>query len=90
MPHYRKLKIKRNNLASLQELEYVVGGLDKISRNRGVFAYDSTLYECGAGLFAISPVFDSMDSFLYWARIQGFTVHSLRKPYCVCRPIPVA
>jgi hypothetical protein len=46
-----------------------------VSGESGTFAYDELLWFKGIGHFAISPVFQSVESFYVWAKEQGFVYH---------------
>lgn len=70
------------DFAQLQELEYVIDGVDRCTGKAGAFVFDSDR----DGLWAISPVFASVRELFEWCSEQGFTKHS-DKPYTVCRPV---
>ena len=62
-------------LGNFTEITYCVECKDERSGEVGTFAYDELLWNKGLGHFAISPVFDSVDSFYNWGKSQGFHYH---------------
>lgn len=69
------MKYTHVELEDFLEVTYCVGCRDERSGDVGTFAYDELLWNKGLGHFAISPVFQSVDSFYAWSKSQGFVYH---------------
>lgn len=72
----------------LEEIHYCINCVDATTERRGNFAYDVNLAERGLGLFAISPIFDTVDEFYSWAKGQGYIFHSTRHPFVMSKDFP--
>jgi hypothetical protein len=73
----------------MDDLEYCIGCQDMGSGEIGTFAYSATLCAEGAGLWAISPVFDNVDDFYSWAKQLGFRYHSMKGSFVLTKIFPV-
>lgn len=82
------LKFFISELHHLDEIDYCINCTDLSSQSCGTFAYDKELFYMGFGLWAISPVFDSVDEFYAWAKCKGFRYHCLKANFVMRRQFP--
>lgn len=65
----------------VDEIVYCINCKGMGSELYGTFAYDEELAEGGAGVWAISPVFEGVMDFYEWAKSQGFRYHDLNSMF---------
>lgn len=76
------------SLEDVEEIEYCIGCKDELSGMFGTFAYDAYICAHGGGLFAISPVFESVDEFYVWSKEHGFKYYSYRGSFVLTKVFP--
>lgn len=81
---HTQMHIMLPNFDELDEIEYCVNCWETGSQQMGTFAYDSRMYASGMRMWAISPIFQDVDSLYTWAKGLGFKYHSL-KACCVLK-----
>jgi hypothetical protein len=56
----------------MKTLYYVCQCTDKHTGKIGCFSYDITSHIAGKGFTANSPIFQNLQEFYYWAKLQGW------------------